>query len=153
MPLARPMTMQRAMLAVAALPALLVAGGGCERPSSVALARCEGVVTLDGQPIPGWYVVFHPDADQATRGPASTGLTDAKGSFRMLATGRRDGAVVGQHRVFVVPPGADLPPGEVPPKTANVPARFQKPETSALVAKVEANRINRFTFELSSAKK
>lgn len=131
----------------------LVAGWGCGRPSSIALAPCGGIVTLDGKPVEGWYVSFHPDPEQATRGPASMGLTDANGVFRMLATGRRDGAVVGQHRVFLSPPGGDLPLVEVSTAAVRVPARFQRPETSGLVAKVEPDRTNRFTFELLSSSK
>ena len=88
----------------------LFAAVGCGRPSSIALAPCAGIVTLDGKPVEGWYISFHPDHEQSTRGPASLGLTDQSGAFEMLAPGRRAGAVVGHHRVFLSPPEGDLPP-------------------------------------------
>lgn len=135
--------------------ACLIATAGCGRPSSIALAPCSGVVTLDGKPLEGWYVSFHPDAERSTRGPASMGLTDAAGVFRMWAAGKRDGAVVGQHRVFLSPPGGDLPPVEVSAAAAaaNVPASYRKPETSGLMAMVEPDRRNQFKFSLRSTAK
>lgn len=134
----------------------LVAIAGCGRRSSVDLAPCSGVVTLDGKPVEGWAISFHPDSSGNTRGPASAGLTDQNGEFQLQAAGNRDGAIVGQHRVFLSPP----PPWDglsstTPPKlaVAKVPTVYQRPETSGLVATVGPNRTNRFTFDLRSTAK
>jgi len=125
---------------------------GCGRPPSVALAPCDGLVTLDGKPVEGWYVLFNPDPARSTRGPASVGLLDARGRFHMLAPGGRNGAVPGEHRVFLLPPGNGMPEVELsnPGAAVRLPPGYQNPESSGLVATVEAGRSNRFTFALKS---
>lgn len=152
-PILTPRQVRLTLIALAACGVVSLVG--CGRPASIALAPCEGTVTLDGRPVEGWYISFHPDPEQSSRGPASMGLTGPSGAFRMLATGGRQGAVVGQHRVFLSPPGGDLPPLELSSRAAavSVPAMYQKPETSGLVATVEPDRSNHFTFGLRSSAK
>ena len=85
------------------LPALLLTAAGCGgqgRPVKV-----EGVVTLDGHPLPGATVTFAPDPPESGR--AASGRTDADGSFRLTTFQSDDGALPGEYKVIVVA-------GEVP---------------------------------------
>ncbi|AWM39724.1 hypothetical protein GobsT_19170 [Gemmata obscuriglobus] len=68
---------------------------GCERQPE--FAPVEGTVTRAGRPVANIEVAFY--ADEPTRGPRSTALTDANGRYRLQADTGADGAVVGAHRV------------------------------------------------------
>jgi hypothetical protein len=80
------------------LTVLLIAGGGCgDRRSPVPVS---GTVTVDGQPVEGATVTFHP-LDDDREGRPATGLTDKTGTFR-LTTGTEDGARPGAYKVVVI---------------------------------------------------
>jgi hypothetical protein len=80
------------------LIALLIAGAGCDgRRSPVPVS---GIVTVDGQPVEGATVTFHPVGDDREGRPA-TGQTDKTGTFR-LTTGTEDGARPGAYKVVVI---------------------------------------------------
>ena len=83
---------------VVALAAVL--GAGCSGPTLVPVS---GQVTMNGRPLKNVRVDFHPDPDQGTKGPSSTGVTDADGNFTLASTapGNAPGAVVGRHRVVL----------------------------------------------------
>lgn len=61
----------------------------------------EGVVTLNGKPLPEATVVLHP-VTAAGAGPFS-GITDSAGKFSLSPSGRSDapGAVVGTYRLSI----------------------------------------------------
>ena len=95
------------LLALAALLVPLVAGCQREQP----YGEVEGVVTLDGKPLPHAEVVFMPDPEKGNSGRRSVALTDDQGHYRIASDGGRAGAPVGAHRVCVNdmlagPPGA-----------------------------------------------
>jgi hypothetical protein len=70
-----------------------LAATGCGKKT----AKVEGIVTLDGQPVPGAMVIFYPDDG----GPQANGLTDADGAFRLTTFNTGDGATPGGHKVTV----------------------------------------------------
>jgi hypothetical protein len=68
---------------------------GC---SNVKVIPVEGVVTLDGKPLPGATVSFMP----VEAGRSATGQTDADGNFRLTTFRTEDGALPGEYKVIVV---------------------------------------------------
>ena len=82
------------------LPLVAVLVAGCSGPKLVPVT---GKVTLNGQPLKNVRVDFHPDPDQGTTGPSSTGTTDDSGNFTLVCEerGGAAGAVVGHHRVIL----------------------------------------------------
>jgi len=80
------------------LPLLLLACViGCGR--SDGLARVGGTVTLDGAPLDGALVTFHPQADSAGNG--GSGVTDAAGRFVLLSPQAKKGISPGDYRITV----------------------------------------------------
>lgn len=77
---------------------VLLAPSGCGEKPPV-LTEVEGIVRINNKPAEGIYVEFAPDPAKNTRGPVSTGTTDAAGRFRLKTNKNDDGAVVGWHRV------------------------------------------------------
>jgi hypothetical protein len=91
---------------------LLMAGSGCGGSGGKPV-KTEGLVTLDGQPVAGATVTFHPEAEQ---GHVATGLTGADGVFQLQTYAEADGALPGDYKVTVSktesmepPPAADDP--------------------------------------------
>jgi hypothetical protein len=80
-------------LLVGALTAALGCGGGGPKPVKV-----EGVVTLDGKPLPAATVTFVPAGD----GRAASGRTEQDGTFRLTTYRTDDGALPGEYKVTVV---------------------------------------------------
>jgi hypothetical protein len=74
---------------------VLLATAGC---GNQGLSKVEGVVTLDGAPLPGATVSFMP----VGQGRAASGLTDGDGYFRLTTFRTDDGALAGDYRVIVV---------------------------------------------------
>src|SRR5262249_24214399 len=68
---------------------------GCS--SGPKLVKVQGVVTLDGQPLPGATVSFVPVGE----GPTANGLTDKEGNFQLGTYSTSDGAAPGQYKVIV----------------------------------------------------
>lgn len=84
----------------------LVVLAGCGETAPYQLASVEGLVTLDGEPLPRMIVAFQPIAPTGSEsaGPGSVGHTNDQGRF-VLNTVRTDepGAVVGPHRILISP--------------------------------------------------
>jgi hypothetical protein len=130
--------------------------GGC-RPAGPDVQFAEGVVALDGQPLADAMVRFIP-SDQM--GISATGITDARGVFRLSATqGQRygGGTVEGTYIVTVSKsepmrtveiPADGGPPPDVPMREV-VPKVYTDTATSPLRATVAKGR-NSFQFEVSS---
>jgi hypothetical protein len=96
------------LLAVAA-----AAGCGDRRYDPVPLHRVRGTLLLDGAPLPGAVVRFHPaDPGLAAAGLVPAGRTGDDGSFELTTYEDRDGAPAGDFVVTVVLPG---PRGKGPP--------------------------------------
>jgi hypothetical protein len=113
-----------------AFAAVAVLAAGCGGPE---LADVDGVVTLDGAPLPDVEVVFVPEAG----GGNARAYTDAQGRYRLKSDGnKRGGAAAGTYRVLVTdlagvpdvtalaPPGAGEPAGPKAAKPRRFPATY-----------------------------
>jgi hypothetical protein len=85
---------------------LLASGSGCGESGKP--IPTDGLVTLDGKPVDGATVTFHPEAKE---GRAATGLTDAEGVFQLQTFAEADGALPGAYKVTVVKTEAAAAPG------------------------------------------
>lgn len=120
--------MGRTLRGAAFLAILCVGTTGCG--TSPELAAVEGVVTLDGQPLPDVEVVFLPDPDRGTLGREMAAYSGADGRYRIpLDRTEGVGVVVGVHRVcvrdarmYLVPPGGGLDPETGEPTAAKANA-------------------------------
>jgi hypothetical protein len=67
-------------------------------------AHVHGMVTLDGQPLDAGFVFFRP-----AKGRMAVGKIQQDGSYVLFTYVRDgdDGAIVGHHKVSVVPPAAE----------------------------------------------
>jgi hypothetical protein len=98
---------------------------GCHR--GPARGNASGTVTLDGEPLEGVIVVFHPDEHQA---PLARGTSGAGGEFILEAEDGGKGVVVGRYRVVVLDPQAlagalaNRPDADSAPPS-RIPARYQ----------------------------
>lgn len=151
-----------ARVLVAVVLAMPFAGfGGCG-PSLPKTAPVSGRVMLDDKPLAGGVVAFV--ADGAFR--FGSGRTDESGRFTLTTFVPGDGAVLGEHRVTVIPapaPAASaaaeggLPsPDEYATvlrqqtealERSRIPRKYMQPETSPLRAVVKPGP-NEFRFEL-----
>src|SRR5712692_350445 len=86
---------KRSALLGSFLSAVILTAAGCGGDKTV---KVEGLVTLDGNPLPGATVSFMPVGE----GRAATGQTGADGSFRLGTFGTDDGALAGEYKVIVV---------------------------------------------------
>jgi hypothetical protein len=82
--------------------ALALCGCGKTPP---AVTEAEGVVLLNGKPLPNAQVEFVPMLADFGAEMNSVGVTDEQGRFRLTCNDKRQpGAVVGKHRVLVTDP-------------------------------------------------
>jgi hypothetical protein len=65
------------------------------------LVPVTGTVTMNGKPLKNVKVTFQPDPDKGTRGAGATGVTDDSGAFTLKYEGKKDGTIVGHHRVLL----------------------------------------------------
>ena len=92
---------------------LLAGCGTSDRPS---LAPASGIVKLDGVPVEGASVTFHPTEG----GRPGSGVTDAQGRYTITTFQDAPGAAVGDHNVTVMKisgPGAYVLTGDSPATT------------------------------------
>jgi hypothetical protein len=75
--------------------ALFLAASGCGGPR---LVKVTGKLTFKGQPVPNTRVFFTPD-EEGQRG--SSGVTDDEGRFTLKNSRTTDGALRGQHTVYL----------------------------------------------------
>jgi hypothetical protein len=76
---------------------------GCDQ--GPAIAPVEGKILLDGKPLAGATITTQPiGSGTSNPGSGSFAQTDDQGQFRLeLVTPKRQGAVVGEHRVMISP--------------------------------------------------
>lgn len=110
---------------------------GCGGGGST-VGRVEGLVTLDGKPLPGAQVEFIPAS-----GRPSLAETGTDGRYRLRYTMDQEGAIVGAHTVKI----HTAVDGRVDRSEELVPARYHA--KSELRADVKAGS-NKFDFELKS---
>lgn len=96
-----------------------------------------GILKCNGHPIANLQLSFIP-----TTGPASTGMSDSTGRFKLIVTPKQDGAVVGTHTVIV---SYNPPPDEFHPAPSNLDeilAKFGSPESSPLKVEISQAKDN-----------
>jgi hypothetical protein len=108
----RPVATHPRPVCLAALGATLLALAGCDGRE---FAEVEGVVTLNGQPLPDAEVVFLPDPERGNPGPRAGGYTDPCGYYRVhVERPPKEGTVLGPHRVCIIDIAALPGPGQRP---------------------------------------
>jgi len=140
---------------------------GCSKREVIETEYVEGVVTLDGQPVPDAVVTFVPVDRQ--QGISATGRTDQEGRYKITAVGLKGGAtakagggtLAGEYFVGVVkdetPSVSDeqieegsssgLP--RAPEVKHIVPAKYNNPRTSGIKVTVKKGK-NNIPIELTS---
>ncbi len=103
--------------------ASLVLGGllpvaGCGQGDHPQLGRVSGKVTLNGKPLPGALVIFHPP-----KGHISCDTTNGEGHYDLVFLREEHGAIVGKHRVEITTISSETSRKEL------VPERFNKKTT------------------------
>ena len=97
---------------------------GCSSPESMAFARVDGRVLLDGKPVQNARVVFIPT--RATHNgweiPFSYGSTDSEGRFDLETETGQPGVFQGWSEVWVI----ELPAPEAPIEPNGVPQRYSR---------------------------
>ena len=86
------------------LAVILLAAAGCGGGPEV--VPVSGVITLDNEPLAGARINTQPigTVDNPNPGQGSFGETDNEGRYTLeLASDGQDGAIVGEHRVTIVP--------------------------------------------------
>lgn len=111
-----------------------------------------GLVTLDGEPLPGAVVGFEPIAQEGDleAGYGSYAKTDEQGRYALRSLRKEDGALVGMHRVSVsTVVGEEGPNGEMLGLTKErVPSRYNN--DTQLVIEVPAGGTDQANLELES---
>jgi len=64
--------------------------------------KVEGVVTLNGKPLPNVRVIFVPVVNEGALAVNSAGVTDGNGNFAMAADNKKKGAMIAKHKVVIV---------------------------------------------------
>lgn len=115
-----------------ALLAVLAATTGCG--GKPVHGEVEGVVRLNGQPLPNVFVQFLPE----TSGPRSSATTDEQGHYQLLCDNNQSGAVAGWHRVVLLDLNAKRAAEgrPLPPNATRVPLRYGNALTTPLVLEV-----------------
>lgn len=122
-------------LAVLFLVVVVLTGCSSKGPE---LAPVEGVVTLDGTPLEGATVLFHP----ADGGKPATGTTDAQGKFTLTTQNLGEGAQVGMNNVSVskekkAESPANVEEGEIVDVNLETPPKYASPKLSGLSVDVQ----------------
>lgn len=154
-----------------AVSACAVGLTGCPGNSSLTTEPVEGVVTVDGTPVPEATVMFVPVTEG--QGTPATGMTDANGVYKLTAaiSGEttavpQGGTTPGEYYVGVVKTNIESPMGEeeaqakgipyvapdsyAPPKaTYVVPQKYNDPKLSGLKVTVKEGE-NNIPLELTA---
>jgi len=138
--------MSRADLPIVWVAALLVLVlAGCQ-PKGHGTAIVRGKITYKGKPVPNGTINFIP----ANSGPSAMGNIQPDGSYTLTTYKSGDGAVIGEHKVFIVAMedlGNRLPEQRTPLPPPIVPVKYTSLATSDLKATVE-NKENTIDFDL-----
>ncbi len=137
---------------------------GCRKTGLSGLVVCEGVVTLDSEPVEGVTVALIPnreEADTALRNAIAT--TDASGRFTMTTLKEKDGVFPGKYWVMVTkyePSGEFVKLPEIDPETGenimfeksanSLPAIYENYRRSKLEVTIPASGLRDFVLELVS---
>lgn len=119
---------------------------GCGAKTGPDLAVVTGVITLDGEPVPGVNVTFIPQG----KGSPSYGGTNEEGVYQLMFNQKRSGAEIGTHTVLIeCPEPATDDSGQRidPTPTVMIPPKYRQP--GVLTAEVDFGR-NQLDFDLES---
>ena len=120
---------------------------GCDRPSNI--VPVTGTVLLDGKPLEGAAVLFHPEADER---PA-VGITDNLGNFHLTTRTQGDGGCVGINRVSITKERNDPTKHAAEEGSQNftleTPPQYASPDLSGLEIHVSLG-MDPIIFELTS---
>jgi len=128
---------------VRVIPRLIVLGcltlvaTGCSGNKGPKLVPVSGKVTLDGKPLPGGVVNFFPAKEPDSK-YHSVATIDSSGTYKLTTNGK-DGAPLGSYKVTVateMPPGADVKPGEMPPKLPAIHHKYKILDQTPLTVEV-----------------
>ncbi|MCE9544800.1 MAG: carboxypeptidase-like regulatory domain-containing protein [Planctomycetia bacterium] len=122
---------------VVLVAAASLVAGGCSKSDAnkIKTYAVRGQVTLEGQPVPGAFVVLHPQgvtADTAAAAPTARGQTGADGRFQLTTFASDDGAPAGQYAVTVVHHPTQDKDGSIEPGPNVLPPRYASPKTTNL---------------------
>ncbi|MEX0641324.1 MAG: hypothetical protein WD468_01415 [Pirellulales bacterium] len=120
---------------------------GCGEQRGLDTAAVSGTVTLDGKPYTqGGSILFQP----RPRGKMATGRIQDNGTFELSTYSEGDGAVVGEHKVAIMPPSPEVVDenNPAPPPKSPIPKKYRSPATSGLTFEVLDNQANEFSIEL-----
>jgi hypothetical protein len=106
---------------------------GCGGETGPTMAPVTGKVTLDGEVVPAGSVVFYPEN---TEMPVSSALIQPDGTFELAAGESGTGAVLGNHRVTVIPPDP-ISFGTAKQVKVDIPEKYRMPDTSGLTQEVK----------------
>ena len=120
---------------------------GCDRPSNI--VPVTGTVLLDGKPLEGAAVLFHPEADER---PA-VGITDNLGNFHLTTRTQGDGGHVGINRVSITKEHNEPTKHNTEEESQNftlvTPPQYASPDLSGLEINVSPG-MDPIIFELTS---
>jgi hypothetical protein len=144
--------------------AILFVAAGCGRKVEQ-VVPVEGTVEYKGKPVVGAAVTFQPE-----HGKSATGVTDENGRFVLTTYSTGDGAVVGTHKVTIVPlnvPSQDkyepessagkldevnepITGDDAPTiKSTAIPAKYADPGSSGLKSEIRVGADNKPAFKLT----
>ncbi len=110
---------------------------GCDNPKNIVPVR--GTVLLDGKPLKGAAVLFHPEAAER---PA-VGITDTLGHFHLTTKTQGDGGRVGINRVSITKERIEPTINDAEEGSQNftlvTPPRYASPDLSGLEIDVSAD--------------
>ncbi|MEQ1828561.1 MAG: hypothetical protein ABL921_21545, partial [Pirellula sp.] len=108
------------------------------------LGKVNGVVTLDGKPLPDATVEFNPEGG---KGLTSYGRTDKSGAYYMMATRSDKGAAVGKNKVSITTYDLADNGGKISSIPEMVPTKYNK--STELEVDVRSGS-NKFDFDLKT---
>lgn len=131
---------------------LLATGGGCgggrQGPETVEVV---GFVSLNGEPLPGADVFFHPVSSD-TNLQACQAVSGADGRFTMqthVAAGEyKPGMIPGEYRVSISKLDTSNVTSTFTAPTNVLPAKYASPDTSGFKVTVSGDKVNDFKFPL-----
>lgn len=137
---------------------LLLSGCGVSGPNLPPLTPVTGTVKINGKPVEGVVVVFHPSEFGGGKHPLNTayGSTNEQGVYTLMHSKGEAGAEPGEYTVtfsrMAMPDGSPIPQGTEPAAVGareTLPERYRDPERTTESATVTTTE-QTFDFELQS---
>ncbi len=119
---------------------------GCDGRKVPELGYVSGAVTMDGKPLDGVTVNFHPFSKGKGQGRVAVGKTDSEGKYVLTYLEGIEGTKLGPNKVSIMTFWPDGEPGEGEFET--IPVRYYGRDTTLEETVVEGN--NTFDFKLTS---